>query len=297
MIPGNGNANRSGSTSRGGAVLNAIVFIAGTALILAGVVAGERCGFFDRLFCPSKVAAPDNAPKLPDAVVEWTSAPAPDNHPDAPPVPTPVPPPRAEPKFIGDPQYKLYHRPDCKVVKTIPEEKRVAFGSAREAFDAGYIPCKICAPETPAAIEEPEAVPARPVSSQLVGDAAKHRYHRADCKYAKAIAPENHVPLKSSADAFDRGYFPCRTCDPDVPVLMANLPPPRPANVAPVAPANLTEPQKRAMYVSLHALKGMLKGIGRSERPYEVLSDRYGIPPTAVHAVEAEGDSRQWPRQ
>ena len=54
-----------------------------------------------------------------------------------------------EPRFIGDSEWKRYHRPDCKYVKFIDESKKVSFASASDAFSQGYIPCKVCKPDLP----------------------------------------------------------------------------------------------------------------------------------------------------
>ena len=162
----------------------------------------------------------------------------------------------------------------------------------------------VCAPDTPeteaSKLPAPADTVARPVSRVLVGDAATHRYHRADCPRAATIEAGSKVAFKSPADAFARGFFPCRTCDPDLPALLAELPelpPPPPPSAGPVQPRNLTELQRKQMYASLQALKGMLKGIGTRERPYEVLSDRYRIPVSSVRAVESEGDAARWPTE
>ncbi len=225
----------------------------------------------------------------------------------------PTPPKPVAPAFIGDAQYKRYHKLDCKYVATIAADKKVEFASAAEAFDKGFIPCKVCNPEVPAEESAPTPVkPVRPaqtepppdvapdepvaVSTRLVGDMAKHRYHRSDCKYAKLIKGENLVAFKSPAEALDRDFYPCRTCNPDLPALMADLPKPeKPAKAG--VPVKLTDKDKRAMYKSLNALKQMLKGISTPTRPYEVLSDRYHIPVSAVEAVEAEGSAAKWPRE
>ncbi len=302
MILGVQSAGRPGAeTSRGGAALNILVFVVGSVLIAGAVIGGEKSGLFDRLLGSGAGGSPAQTTPAPEAqdndvIVPWQpeAQPAPRADNATPPV---IAPPTA-PKFVGDAQFKFYHRPDCKLVASIAEGKKVAFNSAREAFDKGYIPCKVCTPEPPGprveTVAPPPERPVRPVSAQLVGDAARRRYHRVDCPLAKSIAADSRVAFRSAADAFARGSFPCRTCDPDLPALIANLPSP-PA--APVRPGSLTEQQKRAMYVSLHALKGMLKGIGTTARPYEVLSDRYGVPVSAVQAVEAEGNSKRWPTQ
>ena len=60
---------------------------------------------------------------------------------------------------------------------------------------------------------------------------------------------------------------------------------------------NLTEHQKKEMYRSLSALRGMLRNAGGNpQRSYEILSDRYKVPAGVVREVEAEGYRKGWPR-
>ena len=49
-------------------------------------------------------------------------------------------------KYVGSNKAKKYHRPDCKWAKKIKPENRVTFNSAKEARQAGYVPCKVCKP-------------------------------------------------------------------------------------------------------------------------------------------------------
>ena len=49
-------------------------------------------------------------------------------------------------KYVASNKAKKYHRPDCKWVKRIKPENIVTFNSAKEARQAGYVPCKVCKP-------------------------------------------------------------------------------------------------------------------------------------------------------
>ena len=292
---------------------NILLFILGAAFVLGLVVWLEKDGFFDQLLGKGDVKATPVKPPAepPDTIIEVSpdAKPSPKPQPKPQPKPEPKPEPKVEPPaapaLIGDGAYMIYHRPECKLVAFIAAEKKSAFATATAAFDRGFIPCKVCKPELPGPKEEvkpvpppeekkaPEAEPARPVSTKLVGDSARHRYHRSDCALTRAIAAASRVPLRSAADAFAAEYFPCRSCNPDLPALAAELP-----NIErPALDGKLTDRDKRAMYKSLFALKAMLKGIGTRERPYEVLSDRYRVPIAAVEAVEAEGNAGNWPTQ
>jgi hypothetical protein len=314
--------------------VNILVFIAGATLILAAVIYAHKNGL-DKLSTlgeprdirSSATPAPTPTPatpKTPEKPKDDARVFQPNKPPVKPPadkaatvkVSKPV-----EPAFVGDSEWKQYHRLDCKYAKLIDESKRVSFASASEAFDKGYIPCKVCKPDAPPAqIAENPARPVgvsdgpkespKPVATRLVGDSRLTRYHRADCKYAKALDESRKVLFATAAEAFANGYLPCRTCNPDLPTVLAELPPlpepppdtspdtsPEKAPAMPIKDVHLTDRQKRDMYKSLCALKEMLAGISPSYRPYEVLSDRYRVPSAAVEAVEAEGKGKSWPKK
>ena len=239
-----------------------------------------------------------------------------------------VAPKPVEPRFIGDAVWKRYHRLDCKYAKLIADDKKVPFATPEEALAQDYVPCRFCNPEmssapvAPAPAPEPGQAPKHavrpkdppksPLDIKLVGDAEWKRYHRGDCRYAKLIADDKRVPVASAAEAYEKGFVPCRLCNPDLGGALAELPlPPLPPPVdpgpstpeprwtppKPVAPVTLTDRQKMDMYKSLFALKEMLKGISTRERPYEVLSDRYRVPVSAVEGVETEGNGKRWPKR
>lgn len=51
-----------------------------------------------------------------------------------------------ETKYIGNSNYKKFHRPDCQWAQKIAPRNRVEFGRREEAIKAGYQPCKTCKP-------------------------------------------------------------------------------------------------------------------------------------------------------
>ncbi len=57
--------------------------------------------------------------------------------------------PPAAPRFIGETDFRTYHRPDCKTLKFVEERARVPLSTPEDAFARGFIPCKICKPDAP----------------------------------------------------------------------------------------------------------------------------------------------------
>lgn len=51
----------------------------------------------------------------------------------------------------------------------------------------------------------------------LVGSSGARTYHRASCRHAARIKPENTIRFATPADAARAGRKPCRTCKPDAP--------------------------------------------------------------------------------
>jgi hypothetical protein len=49
-------------------------------------------------------------------------------------------------KYVASNKAKKYHRPDCQWAKRIKPANMVTFNSAKEARQAGYVPCKVCKP-------------------------------------------------------------------------------------------------------------------------------------------------------
>ena len=54
----------------------------------------------------------------------------------------------AEYKYVGSAKANKYHYPSCEWAAKISPNNLVTFNSAKEALDAGYIPCKVCRPPT-----------------------------------------------------------------------------------------------------------------------------------------------------
>jgi methylphosphotriester-DNA--protein-cysteine methyltransferase len=51
-------------------------------------------------------------------------------------------------KYVGSSKSNKYHYPNCKWAQKINPANLVKFKSAKEAQEAGYIPCKVCRPPT-----------------------------------------------------------------------------------------------------------------------------------------------------
>jgi micrococcal nuclease len=52
----------------------------------------------------------------------------------------------ADYKYVGSSKSDKYHYPSCQWAKKIKPDNLVTFKSAKEAQDAGYVPCKVCKP-------------------------------------------------------------------------------------------------------------------------------------------------------
>ena len=48
--------------------------------------------------------------------------------------------------YVGSKNSNKYHYPTCRSAQRIKPGNLVTFSSAKEARDAGYVPCKICRP-------------------------------------------------------------------------------------------------------------------------------------------------------
>ncbi len=66
-------------------------------------------------------------------------------------------------------------------------------------------------PSLDRASSPPEASDAAP----FVGSRNSPVFHRAECRHAQRISPENRVHFRTAADARDQGRRPCRRCNPD----------------------------------------------------------------------------------
>ncbi len=49
---------------------------------------------------------------------------------------------------------------------------------------------------------------------ELLGSVNSDKYHHPDCRHIKNIKPENKIIFKSRKDAEEKGYRPCKTCQP-----------------------------------------------------------------------------------
>ena len=54
----------------------------------------------------------------------------------------------ADYRYVGSSKSNKYHYPTCKWALKINPANLVKFVSAKEALDAGYVPCKVCRPPT-----------------------------------------------------------------------------------------------------------------------------------------------------
>lgn len=50
--------------------------------------------------------------------------------------------------------------------------------------------------------------------SRYVASSSGKKYHRQDCRYALKIKEENRIYFQSSAEAEEKGYLPCKSCNP-----------------------------------------------------------------------------------
>jgi hypothetical protein len=51
-------------------------------------------------------------------------------------------------KYVGSAKSNKYHYANCKWAAKISSKNLITFKSAKEALDAGYVPCKVCRPPT-----------------------------------------------------------------------------------------------------------------------------------------------------
>ena len=54
----------------------------------------------------------------------------------------------ADYKYVGSVKSDKYHYPNCRWAQKIKPENLVTFTSAKEALEAGYVPCRVCKPPT-----------------------------------------------------------------------------------------------------------------------------------------------------
>ena len=54
--------------------------------------------------------------------------------------------PKSQGSYIGNVNSKVFHKPDCALVKKMKSENKRAFSTRAEAFEAGFRPCSSCRP-------------------------------------------------------------------------------------------------------------------------------------------------------
>jgi hypothetical protein len=54
----------------------------------------------------------------------------------------------ADYKYVGSSKSNKYHYPTCRWAQKIKPENLVTFKTAKEAMEAGYVPCAVCKPPT-----------------------------------------------------------------------------------------------------------------------------------------------------
>jgi Metal binding domain of Ada. len=50
--------------------------------------------------------------------------------------------------------------------------------------------------------------------AMYMGSTTSDKYHRLDCRYAQKIKPENRIYFADAEDARQKGYVPCKVCNP-----------------------------------------------------------------------------------
>jgi len=151
--------------SRGTVVVYVLLFLVGSAIILAAVITLQKTHVRHDAGTPGGLAvvSVDDPDEQGYDESYWRDQRGlKPNRPDAKspePEPTPAKP---EYQFVGDTRYRRYHLPDCRHVGYIEPDKRVLCASAEEAFAKGLVPCKVCnppVPETRSVAETPRTQP------------------------------------------------------------------------------------------------------------------------------------------
>lgn len=62
--------------------------------------------------------------------------------------------------------------------------------------------------------EEGKDVGSEDEGERFMASSSSKKYHRLDCRYALKIKPENRVYFQSSTEAQEKGYLPCKSCNP-----------------------------------------------------------------------------------
>jgi hypothetical protein len=105
--------------------------------------------------------------------------------------------------------------------------------------ERGFTPNK----PDPEKTTQPEVTPAtthvEEPTYKFVGDARYKVYHRPDCRHVGLMDKDRRTLLESAAEAWSRGFIPCKVCKPPLPrVARAEEPEPEPP------PRKTTEPTK-----------------------------------------------------
>ncbi|MCD4814622.1 hypothetical protein K8S19_13140 [bacterium] len=131
-------------------------------------------------------------------------------------------------KVIADNLEKIFHRPDCSLVKKIKERNIRKIDSEAEAEAKGYFPCQKCIPPARQPSLKIKAIKklSLPVARETIyiGDRKNKRYHHQWCDLAKALPKKNRIRFQTAKDASEQGYAPCKECNPPVMFIRTLVP-------------------------------------------------------------------------
>ena len=151
-------ARRREEKSSGGVAINILIFLGGAVLVLGGVIWYENSRAAEGpAMRPLAGGAAVTASAGDSAYIErgfQPNRPADNGRARVSPVQAP-----AAARFVGDSEFKQYHRPDCKTLQYIDATHQFPLASAADAFAKGLIPCKVCRPESPASVAQGPSTP------------------------------------------------------------------------------------------------------------------------------------------
>lgn len=109
---------------------------------------------------------------------------------------------------------KYYHRPNCRLVKSICDENLVGFYSTSEPKALGFERCSRCKPFQ--AKTKPNAKYRGKAKRRNTywGSATGQCFHRLKCQLVKSIKKEDLIAFDSIEEAKGFGYKKCRRCNP-----------------------------------------------------------------------------------
>jgi len=123
-------------------------------------------------------------------------------------------------KIYADKENKIYHREFCPEVKKIKERNLRLFASEPEAESRGFYPCKKCIPPVGQPSLQIKKIKklSLPVARKkiYIGDRSKKIYHYDWCPLVKDIAVKEKKQFRSAKMAVEKGYAPCKECNPPV---------------------------------------------------------------------------------